>query len=290
MCTLPLPVRRTTYSFYGDTAVRTDVSGQTTRTLTFTHDAAGRVIKSQVRVTPEGAGGTAVPETTYGFDPATGLPAETSSTGGDKVSIAYDGFGRAMSMTDATGNVSTVTYNADGQIATTHDGKGLITFTYNGVDAAGRAERRDLPTKVDTGGAGAFTGSYDQDGRLSRQVYPGGLTGTARYDNTGTQVALTYTKDDATWLDFSALPDNQGRVAARQGPGGSAQDYDYDEAGRLIRVTEVAAQLAIVQYGVAATAVQDVELGAGSSGKASLSVCTRPPPTGTPRSSCPATR
>ncbi|WP_285780580.1 DNRLRE domain-containing protein [Microtetraspora sp. NBRC 13810] len=234
----PLPVRQTTYTYYGDTAIRTEVAGQVTRTLTFTHDAAGRVTKSLAQVTPADEGGTAVPETTYGFDPATGLPTETSSAGGDTVSLRYDSFGRAVSTTDATGNVSAVTFNVDGQIATTHDGKGLITFTYDGVDAAGKTEHRGLMTRVDSGGGGTFTGAYDPDGRLTRQVYPGGLTGTARYDNTGTQVALAYTKNNASWLSFAATPDNHGRVASRRGPGDSGQNYDYDEAGRLVQVTD----------------------------------------------------
>ncbi|MEQ4718908.1 DNRLRE domain-containing protein [Nonomuraea sp. B19D2] len=234
----PLPARESAYTYYGDTAIRTEVANQMTRILTFTHDAAGRVTKSQAQATPAGEGGAAVPETTYSFDPATGLPTKTSSAGGDTVSVEYDSFGRAVSTTDATGNVSTVTFNVDGQIATTHDGKGLITFTYNGVDAGGGAERRGLMTRVDSGGGGTFTGAYDPDGRLTRQVYPGGLTGTARYDNTGTQVALTYAKNNVSWLSFTAVPDNHGRVANRQGPGGSDQNYDYDEVGRLVKVTD----------------------------------------------------
>ncbi|WP_214410818.1 DNRLRE domain-containing protein [Sphaerisporangium fuscum] len=232
----PLPVHSSTYSYYGDTAVRTDTSGDVTRTVTFGHDVAGRATSTETQVSPASAGGTATPSATYTYDAATGLPTQTTS-GGQSIVQRHDAFGRLSSATDASGNTSTVTYNIDGQIATTHDGKGLITFTYDGVDASGRAERRGMLTRIDTG-AGVFTGSYDDGGALATQVYPGGLTATSDYDSTGVRTGLRYVKNSTAWLSYAAVPDIQGRVAERQGPGGSAQDYRYDGAGRLVRVED----------------------------------------------------
>lgn len=233
---MPIPVRSSTYTYYGDTAVHTDTSGTVTRKITFTHDDAGRVTATDTQVTPPDAGGTAIPKTTVTFEAATGLPSVTSS-GDQTISQRHDAFGRTVSTTDAGGNTGTVTFTIDGQIATTHDGKGSITFTYDGVDAAGRTEHRGVLTRIDTG-AGVFTGAYDAGGALATQVYPGGLTATGRYDATGVQTGLSYAKDGTTWLAYAVTPDIQGRVAARQGPGGSAQNYRYDGAGRLVKVED----------------------------------------------------
>ncbi|MGW2145102.1 DNRLRE domain-containing protein [Nonomuraea bangladeshensis] len=232
----PLPTRSNTYTYYGDTAVRTDVSGDVTRTVTIAHDAAGRVTGSQTEVSPATAGGAVVPPITYTYDPASGLPSQTTS-GGRSITQGHDAFGRLSSTTDASGNTGTVTYNIDGQIATTHDGKALITFAYDGADASGRTERRGLVTRIDTG-AGVFTGSYDEGGALATQVYPGGLTAANRYDSTGVRTGLSYAKGGDPWLSYAAVPDNQGRVARRQGPGGSAQNYRYDGAGRLVKAED----------------------------------------------------
>ncbi|MGN9789232.1 DNRLRE domain-containing protein [Nonomuraea sp. ZG12] len=232
----PIPVHSTTYAYYGDNAERIDISGNVTRTVAITHDAAGRVTASETQVSPEGSGGAVVPEFTYTYSPTTGLPSQTTS-GDQTITQEHDAFGRLISSTDATGNTGTVTYNLDGQIATTHDGKGQITFSYDGMDASGRKEYRGLVTRIDTG-TGVFTGSYDESGGLATQVYPGGLTATSRYDSTGVRTGLKYAKNDTTWLSYAAVPDIQGRVAQRQGPGGSAQNYRYDGAGRLVKVED----------------------------------------------------
>ncbi|MEV0822436.1 RHS repeat-associated core domain-containing protein [Nonomuraea rubra] len=233
----PLLERAITYTYYGDQAARTERSGTATRTATFTYDAAGRATTSKIGATPSEAAGAAVSTVSHTFDSATGLVTATTTANGDSVTVDYDSFGRPISTTDSTGNTATVTYNLDGQIATTHDGKGLITFTYNGIDAAGNAERRGLLTAVDSG-AGIFTGAYDSAGLLYKQNYPEGIAATWRFDNNEKQTALSYTKDGAAWFAFSALPDILGRTVIATGPGGSRQFYTYDAADRLLKAED----------------------------------------------------
>ncbi|MFC3981557.1 RHS repeat-associated core domain-containing protein [Streptosporangium jomthongense] len=232
----PLPIKLITYGYYGNEVTTTQTSGAVTRTTTLTYDAAGRSIKSKIDVQPASASAP-IAEATYTYDPATGLQT-TKSIGSDTISMGYDSFGRANSTTDATGVTSTAEYNLDGQIATSNDGKGVTTFTYGGIDAKGRVERRNLITQVDTGGAGVFTGAYDIAGRLVLQRYPDGLEASSRYDNAGKQIGLSYVKNGTAWLSFTAAYDLNGRIAAQQGSAGSAQRFDYDGAGRLTKVQD----------------------------------------------------
>ncbi|MEU6720430.1 DNRLRE domain-containing protein [Nonomuraea sp. NPDC046802] len=233
----PIPADATTYDYYGQTRVATETTGSTVRTLSVDYDLAGRSLRTRIDVTPAGEGGVAVPESTYTYDEATGLQTRKSA-GGESITVAFDDFGRPRTTTDADGNTASITYTPDGQIATTYDGKGLITFTYDGIDAAGNVERRGLLTKIDTGSAGTFTGAYGADEELVTQNYPDGLTTTTRYDNSGKRTELTYAKGGAVWLNFTAAADIHGRTANQQGPGGSAQRFSYDPAGRLTKVND----------------------------------------------------
>jgi RHS repeat-associated protein len=232
----PIPIKLITYGYYGNEITTTETSGAVTRTTKLTYDAAGRSIKSKIEVQPASAS-TPIAEATYTYDPATGLQT-TKSIGSDTINMGYDSFGRANSTTDATGVTSTAEYNLDGQIATSNDGKGVTTFTYDGTDAKGRIERRNLITKIDTGGAGVFAGAYDSAGRLILQRYPNGLEASSRYDNAGKQIGLSYAQNGAAWLSFTATYDLNGRIAAQQGSAGSAQRFDYDGAGRLTKVQD----------------------------------------------------
>ncbi|MFI7423707.1 RHS repeat-associated core domain-containing protein [Nonomuraea sp. NPDC049684] len=234
----PLPVTTTTYAYFGGPAVTTEDTGTARRTTTVSYDAAGRSVKSALTVTPATEGGSATPEITFTYDPSTGLRTQASD-GKATVTSGFDSLGRVTTSTDADGNTSTTTYTLDGLTASVGDGKGVTTYTYDGTDALGKAERRGLITKIDTGGsAGVFTGAHDADGRLVTQGLPNGLTATSRYDAADNAVGLTYAKSGTTWLSFSALPDADGRVAQQSGPKASRQNYTYDAAGRLTKVAD----------------------------------------------------
>lgn len=233
----PATVKTHTYTYYGTVATSTMTSGSAARTTTMIYDAAGRLTRSSLTASSGAENGVPIPETTITYDPATGL--ETEKTAGtDKIIKGYDSFGRPTSYKDATGNTATATYTIDGQISTTNDGKGSVTFSYNGVDSQGRQERRGLLTKVEADGVGTFTGAYDADKQLTVQTFPNGMAGVSRYDNAGRQSALTYTKNESILLQFRALRDIEGRIGSQTSPGGSEQKYSYDAAGRLLSVRD----------------------------------------------------
>ncbi|XVQ85338.1 RHS repeat-associated core domain-containing protein [Microbispora siamensis] len=230
-----LPIVTTSYGYYGDVAQTVEDNGTAVRTSTFTFDAAGRLVTKALAVTPTAAGGTAMPNVTYSYDPATALPTKVASSAGS-VTKAYDALGRVTSQTDATGNTATTSYDAAGRVASINDGMGITTYSYNGTDANGKAERRGLLTSM-TSDTHVFSGAYDADAQLVAQVYPGGLTATSRYDTIGQLSRLTYNRYSTTWLDYNLDRDLTGRVVKQNGPTGS-QTYGYDGAGRVARVAD----------------------------------------------------
>ncbi|MEU1389955.1 MULTISPECIES: LamG-like jellyroll fold domain-containing protein [unclassified Nonomuraea] len=234
----PLPVTQVSgYDQYGQPTTSSETAGTSVRTTTARNDAAGRNIELSTTATPQADAGAALPAVSTGYDSATGL-ATSRTAGTASLSIGYDAFGRVSSYTDADANTSTTTYDIDGHVATFIDGKGTATFTYDGLDASGKVERRGLRTKVDLAGVGAFVGAYDADAELVSQTYPGGLNATWHYDSVGTATSLLYAKAGTTWLAFGNTPNASGNVAQANGPGGSHQDYGYDGAGRLTKVAD----------------------------------------------------
>ncbi|WP_237101980.1 DNRLRE domain-containing protein [Nonomuraea sp. MG754425] len=232
----PIPAATMSHGYYGQLTTKTETSGSTTRTTTSSYDAAGRLSSLRVEVSPPAAGGVAVPDITYGYDAATGSPT-TVSAGGKSITTTHDALGRVSSQTDAGGGTSTFTYDAFGRTATVDDGKGTVSMTYDGVDAAGRAERRGKPTQVAITGVATFGYAYDADGRLTTESLPGGLTVTSSFDNAGAQTGLEYGKNDQVWLNFTEQSDVMSRVVRSQSPA-DRQQYAYDAAGRLTEVQD----------------------------------------------------
>ncbi|MEV4180708.1 RHS repeat-associated core domain-containing protein [Streptosporangium canum] len=224
------------YNYFGKPTIGTETVGTVVRATTIRYDAAGRAIGLKTTVTPEAEGGVPMPETITTYDPATGLV--TNVTAGTASTVTgYDTFGRAVSYTDADNNVSSATYTIDDKVATSSDGKGTTTYTYDGTDYWGRQEHRGLLTKVDTPGIGAFQGVYGENGQLIQQAYPNWLIAEYRYDNVGNQITLTYAKDQKRWLEFTNTPSASKTVAQTTSPA-SQQDYTYDTAGRLTKVAD----------------------------------------------------
>ncbi|MBT2231221.1 RHS repeat-associated core domain-containing protein [Nonomuraea sp. NEAU-A123] len=234
----PLPVTLVTYGYYGGPTSSVDTAGSTVRTTTSTYDVAGRPFKSKIIASPAADGGTPLPETTVSYDPATGLRASLTD-GTNTLTNTYDSFGRRASTKDADGNTTTVSYTIDGQLASLSDAKGNTTYTYDGTDAAGRTERRGLPTAITSGKTGTFTAAYTADGQLAVQTYPNSLTATSNYDNAGFQTGLSYAKAGTPWLVFHNVSDVTGRVVQSGDTRGAGQRYSYDAAGRLVKTTDI---------------------------------------------------
>ncbi|MFD0883088.1 DNRLRE domain-containing protein [Streptosporangium algeriense] len=233
----PLPITVTTYDFLGVPAKIVETAGTTVRTTTMNHDGAGRLVGSEITVTPTSEGGVALPGSTISYDSATGLR-NSITTGSATLTTAYDALGRVVTTTDADGSVTTTDYTLDGQISSVTDPRGTTVYSYDGTDAMGRVERRGLPTSINFGQPGVFAAAFDSDGRLTAQSYPNGLVATTRYDNTGVRTGLRYAMGNSIWLNFQQKIDIVGQVIQAVSPNSGDQRYTYDQAGRLTNVTD----------------------------------------------------
>jgi RHS repeat-associated protein len=223
-----LPVTKYEYNRLLQVTKRTDTAGTTSKVATTTYDAAGRLTSEGV----SSSVGTPLPTKYVDYDPATGYPSTTRVTEGAvtyKVTRSYDALGRPVTYTDSNGNTSTTTYDLLGRPVTASDGKGTQTVTYNSISG--------LPTQLVDSQAGTFTATYDPDGKLVQETFPGGLTAKTTYDETGSPVGLSYQKGTSTWFDESVVGNIYGQWRSHTSTL-SSQEYSYDDAGRLTLVED----------------------------------------------------
>jgi RHS repeat-associated protein len=122
-----------------------------------------------------------------------------------------------------------------GQVSSVNDGEGTDTISFN---PAG------LPTSETDSQAGTFTATYNADGNLATTTYPGGVTATYGYDETGTATALSYAGADWTApLTNSVTPDAFGdwtdqTIADTATSLASNQAYAYDNDNRQTAVQD----------------------------------------------------
>ncbi len=239
--TLPgLPVKTLEYDAYENvTQAKDTVDGILRRTTTSTFDGAGRLIADQVVGNASGAG-TDPPQTTYGYDAATGRPTTTSTPSTSPartITSTFDSVGRISSYTDADGATTTTRYDLLGRPTriTDTDG-GDRTLTYDATTGRlTQANDSALGVIVATG--------YDADGNLTRESFQtAGLDLIQAYDETGDPVRRTYRKTSncstaCDWLDWQAASSIHGQWLNETGTDG-VRNYTYDAVGRLSRAED----------------------------------------------------
>lgn len=223
-----LPVKYFEYDRWGKPRLVTETANGLVRTTTMTYDEAGRTVKA----TTTGGIGTAVPESTTTYDPATGRVAGTSD-GTATVSQAYDLLGRQVSYDDGAGSVTTTEYDPLNRVVRRADSApSSISYVY---DAVGR------PSSVTDSAAGTVTGSYDSAGNLLTETLPGGVLLTLGYDTQGELTAKTYTAADGALLlsDRSTASIHGQQLGHTQTDGGTTDsDFGYDRTGRLVKAAD----------------------------------------------------
>jgi len=227
-----------------------EAQGSTARTDVTTYDVAGRTVKSATTTSGISPADRAVPAVTTTYDGVTGLPTKISNgTATQDQVTTYDSWGRIRTFSDGAGATATTGYDAAGRVRTKNDGKATYTFTFNGTDSRGNAERRGVVTSVDVGkptGIGTlvpstFTAAYDSFGALAEQNYPGGVKATYVRDLNGVETGLSYaTSDGTSLLTYATTVDVNGRVVNQTGAG-STQKFTYDKRDRLTQVEDIRA-------------------------------------------------
>lgn len=213
---------------------------ETTRTTTLTYDEAGRQKTKKIE-----GGGSGVPKVETLYSSTTGLPTtekfvcnflKESCSGFDNqaLSTTYDALGRPTSYEDADGNKATTTYDLLGRPATASDAKGTETFKYNSITG--------LLTELQVSEVGTFTASYDADGNITKETYPGFVKAETTYDPTGAPTHRTYIKSgicegSCTWLEFGLEDSINGQIL-NETSNLTSDQYSYDKAGRLTEARE----------------------------------------------------
>ncbi|MEM9728170.1 MAG: DNRLRE domain-containing protein [Myxococcota bacterium] len=244
------------------------IEDPTGATTTFGYDARGNLKR---RTEPFEAGeDPAEFTTTFDYDDGDRLTRETLPSGG-AYTWEYDAEGNQRFLRDGDDNVLLErTFGPRGEVLTETDRFGTVTFTYDpgspqpttmetpdGVvtaftyDAAARLRTRTRN--------GVVTGSfYDAAGRPAFSDYGNGVTVRYEYGSENTWTAIegpTFGRVErdlsamgrllgwtlANGDSFSRFYDPQGRVRVETDELGNDTLYDYDIAGRLETVTDVAA-------------------------------------------------
>jgi YD repeat-containing protein len=219
---------------------------------------------------------TAVDSRRLYFYDSRGLLVQQSDAENGLSVLRYNGFGELVSSTAASGT------SAASTTTRTYDRRGLLTGQTDGVGtSAQRASSRVLDafgrevSSIDGRGL-ATSMAYDRLGRLvstSRAAYTG-LSGLARTETTGTTYdaysrVLTqtnalgqitrYAYSDTTrsvtvttpdLLTMSTFSNRHGQGVQIFGPGGALTTYQYDKAGRQVRVTDALGDFTTSEYDV----------------------------------------
>lgn len=241
------------FDYLGTPTRAVETAGTTQRIAVTTTDQAGRPTKTALLTVNAPAGQTAIPDATFTYAVATGRPTGVTA-GGNTATTTYDTWGRTLTQTDGAGNTATSTYSAAGRPATFNDGKGTYTYTWNGLDANGKTERRGIVTKLNVGlatGPSEFKTADEPVGFGSKLVYPNGITRTTTGDALGNEATRVYDNADGSdLLAWAQYFDRDGRVRIANSYGFTGSTYTYDDRGRLTKAKEnVWGQCATRDYG-----------------------------------------
>lgn len=218
--------------------------------IQFGYDSLGRIECTATRMTPA----------TWGALPAACSLATTGSFGPDRVErTTYDLASQVTKLQSAYGTAdqaddATMTYSANGRLATVADGEGnLTTYEYDGHD---RLIKTRYPNP--SGGGSSTTdyagATYDANGNVTQaRLRTGGVVGLT-YDNLDRLTLTDFAADpDVTWsydllgrltgaVDSSSHLatfgyDALGRVTSQADTWGGTKTMVYDLAGRRTRLT-----------------------------------------------------
>ncbi len=196
---------------------------------------------------------------------------------GKSTTYAYDSKGNRIKETDAAGNVTTYTFNANNQeisrswsrsvpgssVSTTasfvikRDSEGrsieekdaLGNITKTEYDLAGR-----VIANVDARGQ-RTSFAYDLRGNLTTTVFPDGTAKKSTYDAEGNRTSDTDQLGRTTTFAYDAL----GRINKTTFPDGSSTSIEYDAAGRIVAHVDAKGSRTVNSYDAAGRVVKSTD-------------------------------
>ena len=235
----PSKASQMAYDANGNLADVTDAIG---RTVLFTHNALGQ--KTAISIPAAAArASTVLPNLkmlsahsasmsstiTREDAPSSSLP----SSGSAITTFVYDEMGNLVSNRttyDAYGRTSEWQYDANGNVVSSTDGRGVATtYVY---DALNRLTQINLPTSPAT----AISYTYDFRSNVIDETWPGGHVKRHVYDAAGRLLSVTYDFGGSHPSTITYTYDDAGHKTAESDTLGHSTTYTYDAAGRLIAV------------------------------------------------------
>jgi len=223
----------------------TDPSG---RELTFTYDAAGRIISitdptgrilsytydandNLVRYT-DPAGG----EFDYTYDENHWLTSITNPRGIQSVTNTYDGDGRVISQSNALGAVTTFSYDTNNRITIETDPLGRSTqYTHN--------DRFWEINETDALGH-SISYAYDGNGNRISATDANGHTTLFSYDANGNIIQVT----DASGHSTSQTYDSKSNLLSSKDALGRQTTFNYDANSNPVRITDALGYVTTFTY------------------------------------------
>jgi len=161
-------------------------------------------------------------------DPNTGLPIKVTDALGNESTFTYNAQGQVTSTTDAAGKTTTYTYDTNGidlLSITDSDNNTVSTFTY------GSNHEVLTATDVDNN---TTTYTYTSWGDVATSTDANGKVTTYNYNST--DHLLTSTSVDGSTV-ASYTYDSHQRVRTATGADGITQTYDYNDANQVTKIT-----------------------------------------------------
>ena len=236
--------RTTAFNAWLQPLTEVETSGSVVRTTTTRYDSAGRTTATWTDVTGL-SGSTARPGTYTHYRATDGLvdysgnlnAGKTDTDASARTTTTFDAWGRALTVVNDLGETRTTSYVAPGtpgagSVASVTDAKATTSYSYDGTDAAGKAEARGLVTtqtvtRPGSGGALTFKAAYDAEGKMTVQKLPGQVTQTTGYDEAGEPVDLTYSGTvQPVKLRTELDPDTGEQVPVTDADGNPVYDPD----------------------------------------------------------------
>ena len=247
--------------------VRTDATSKDATTTWYNRDPAGRIasVTDPDGLEPGDPGHT----TKFGYaadDLPTTRTAPPTAAGTAVTTLGYDGHGRQNAIRDASGAVTSVTFDKNGDMVAeadpshavggspstttaTYDAAGDVTSvtaadgakTSFDYDSAGNRVRTTSPALKVGGAARVSTTVYDPAGNATSSTSPTGASTTATYDtlrrltSSTVHVRVPFGTDDRT-TTFDYVDSGYGRTITA--PGGGTTTELSDAFGQLVSVSD----------------------------------------------------
>lgn len=176
---------------------------------------------------------------------------------GNQTLYSYDGQGRLITVTDASGVRRDFTYNNDGKITSFRiDGKEVQENTYdqNGhliktVDALGRGRKtvygeKGLPERLILPDGSEMQIAYDERGNVQRITDAYGVATVYAYDELNRLVQIT----DGGGNQVRYQYDERDHLISETDPEGHVRSYTYDVSGRPVQIEDFDGGVVTVSY------------------------------------------